>query len=102
MKYCDSDGCEAEANQTVQVSIDRAHDGTRHLCHACYQAYLIGVQHGRFHEAAVHHTQPNRASSQLVPYTKEWHEQHNPPDPKESTAPSFQEAMKDQWSQWPS
>lgn len=103
MKYCDSDTCDAEAVEVVRVSCNKAHDGRRHYCQQCYQMYLIGVQHGRFHEAAVHHAKPGEDSSQLKPHSKAWKEQQKIYDkPKESNAPSFQEAMKDQWSQWPS
>lgn len=45
--YCSTDGCEAQATQTVPVSVHAADDDTRSFCYACYSAYCIGVQHGR-------------------------------------------------------
>ena len=64
MNYCDISMCEAEATQTVATSEEKAHDSTMNLCDACYEIYMIGVQHGRFHEAALHGTVPGRDSSQ--------------------------------------
>ena len=49
-KYCDNYCCEAEAIKTVPVSIKRAGDSKRKFCGACYDAYVIGVQHGRLSE----------------------------------------------------
>lgn len=74
IRYCDSSTCDSEAVEVVRVSVDKPHDGKRHLCQQCYQMYLIGVQHGRFHEAAVHKTEPSRGSSQIKPYSKAWKE----------------------------
>lgn len=67
MKYCDSEGCHADATEQVKVSVDKAHDDTRNFCDSCFYTYLIGVQHGRFHEAALHGTVPGRDSSQNKP-----------------------------------
>lgn len=78
MKYCDSFTCDGEAVETVRVSVNKAHDGRRHLCQQCYEMYMIGVQHGRFHEAAVMKVQPSRGSSQLKPHTKAWKEHQKP------------------------
>jgi hypothetical protein len=48
--YCDNYLCENEATKTVPVSVRRAGDSERKFCEACYEAYVIGVQHGRFSE----------------------------------------------------
>jgi hypothetical protein len=49
-EYCDNYLCESEATKTVPVSIRRAGDSERKFCEACYEAYVIGVQHGRISE----------------------------------------------------
>jgi hypothetical protein len=49
-EYCDNYLCENEATKTVPVSIRRAGDSERKFCEACYEAYVIGVQHGRIGE----------------------------------------------------
>lgn len=49
-KYCDNEYCESEAVKTVLVSVRRAGDSKRRFCAACYEAYVIGVQHGRLSE----------------------------------------------------
>jgi hypothetical protein len=49
-KYCNNQFCESEATKTVSVSVRRAGDSKRHFCEACYEAYVIGVQHGRICE----------------------------------------------------
>ena len=46
-EYCDNYLCESEATKTVPVSVRRAGDSERKFCEACYEAYVIGVQHGR-------------------------------------------------------
>jgi len=46
-EYCDNYLCENEAAKTVPVSVRRAGDSERKFCEACYEAYVIGVQHGR-------------------------------------------------------
>jgi hypothetical protein len=53
---CDTEDCEGQAVASVPVSCNAAHDGFRRLCSICHSAYLTGVQHGRFHEAANHGT----------------------------------------------
>jgi hypothetical protein len=67
MKYCDNQWCECPATQTVKVSINKPHDGKRRYCDSCYEVYMIGVQHGRHHEAAVHGVQVGQDSSQDKP-----------------------------------
>jgi hypothetical protein len=49
-KYCDNQFCESEAVETVPVSVKTAGDSDRNFCAACYEAYVIGVQHGRISE----------------------------------------------------
>ena len=49
-EYCDIQFCEAEAIEKVPVSVHRAGDSERKFCGGCYEAYLIGVQHGRLSE----------------------------------------------------
>jgi hypothetical protein len=49
-EYCDNQKCESEATKTVSVSVRRAADSKRHFCEACYEACVIGVQHGRISE----------------------------------------------------
>ncbi|MGA9453625.1 MAG: HEPN domain-containing protein [Verrucomicrobiia bacterium] len=46
-EYCDNYLCESEAIKTVPVSVEKAGDSERKFCAACYEAYVIGVQHGR-------------------------------------------------------
>jgi len=50
--FCDNGSCENEAVDRVPVSVNEAHDEKRRFCGPCQEAYTIGVQHGRFHEAA--------------------------------------------------
>jgi hypothetical protein len=48
--FCDNQFCEAEAVKTVPVSVRSAGDSKRKFCGACYEAYVIGVQPGRYSE----------------------------------------------------
>lgn len=48
--YCEAEGCEAEATETVPVSLDKAGDSKRHYCWTCSQVYHTGVQHGSLRE----------------------------------------------------
>lgn len=82
MKYCDTEGCEAEASEKVRVSVNKPHDETRNYCYTCYEVYLTGVQHGRFHEAAIYKAKPHPGTSQLKPYTKAWTEMNKSWGPK--------------------
>ena len=65
--FCDAEGCEAHATNCVAVSVNKPHDNFRHYCECCAQVYMVGVQHGRHHEAARHHDKPGRDSSQEKP-----------------------------------
>jgi hypothetical protein len=47
MRFCDNEYCEAEAVETVKVSVNKPCDQTRQYCATCYQAYIVGCQHGR-------------------------------------------------------
>lgn len=49
-EFCDNQFCENEAIKTVPVSVRHAGDSKRNFCGACYEAYVIGVQHGRYSE----------------------------------------------------
>ena len=49
-EFCDNVLCENEAVKTVPVSVKRSGDSERKFCAACYEAYTIGVQHGRISE----------------------------------------------------
>jgi hypothetical protein len=49
-EYCDNQFCENEAVKIVPVSVKRSGDSERKFCAACYEAYTIGVQHGRISE----------------------------------------------------
>jgi hypothetical protein len=49
-EYCDIQFCEAKAIQKAPISVHRAGDSERKFCGGCYEAYLIGVQHGRLSE----------------------------------------------------
>ena len=49
-EFCDNVFCENEAVKTVPVSVKRPEDSKRKFCAACYEAYIIGVQHGRISE----------------------------------------------------
>jgi hypothetical protein len=46
-EFCANQFCESEAVETVPVSVEKAGDSERKFCTACYEAYVIGVQHGR-------------------------------------------------------
>lgn len=59
--------CDNIAVYKVAVSINTSHDSEYRLCYGCYQAYLVGVQHGRWHEAVRLGTVPGRDSSQEKP-----------------------------------
>jgi hypothetical protein len=63
--FCDF--CEARAIIRRVVSVERPHDDARNLCHSCDAAYMVGVQHGRHHEAALHRVVPGTDSSQELP-----------------------------------
>lgn len=65
--WCSSFPCEARAVEEVAVSVNKPHDDTRCYCEACLDVYYVGVQHGRFHEAALHGREPGRDSSQELP-----------------------------------
>lgn len=65
--YCDNEFCEFPASKRVVVSVNEAHDETRNLCASCEEVYSIGVQHGRFHEAACYGAKPGRGSAQDPP-----------------------------------
>lgn len=67
---CDHNSCEAPATHRVVVSVNEPHDGVRNYCDDCYNIYLVGVQHGRHHEAACHKIKPGRGSSQEPPQIK--------------------------------
>jgi hypothetical protein len=64
---CDASCCINHAQYRVMVSKDRPHDGFRDYCPTCYEAYMVGVQHGRYHEAYRHRNMPGRDSSQDYP-----------------------------------
>jgi hypothetical protein len=49
-EFCDNQFCENEAVKTVPVSVRQSGDSERKFCAACYEAYTIGVQHGRISE----------------------------------------------------
>lgn len=65
--YCDNPFCEAPATKRVAVSEDELHDDTRNYCSACEDVYTVGVQHGRYHEAALHGDRPGHDSAQDPP-----------------------------------
>lgn len=64
---CDGSCCLAEATTVVAVSVNKAHDEQRQYCEACLDIYYVGVQHGRWHEAAKLGKAPGRDSSQDPP-----------------------------------
>jgi hypothetical protein len=49
-EFCENVFCENEAVKTVPVSVKRPEDAERKFCAACYEAYTIGIQHGRISE----------------------------------------------------
>jgi hypothetical protein len=49
-EFCDNEFCENEAVETVPVSVRQSGDSERKFCAPCYEAYVIGVQHGRISE----------------------------------------------------
>ena len=59
-EYCDNQFCESEAVETVPVSVKRSGDSERKFCEACYEAYCIGVQHGRLNENPNAYRKPQR------------------------------------------
>ncbi len=59
MDYCDSQGCEAEATTRVPVSVNEAGDEMRDYCDSCNDVYCVGVQHGRYYEAALRGGKPD-------------------------------------------
>ena len=61
--YCDIQFCEAEAVRKVPVSVRNAGDSERKFCGVCYEAYVIGVQHGRISENP-------KAYSEIVPLAR--------------------------------
>jgi hypothetical protein len=65
--WCSSFACDARAVEEVAVSVNEPHDETRCYCEACLDVYYVGVQHGRYHEAALHGSSPGRDSSQELP-----------------------------------
>lgn len=52
VKFCDNTYCDAEAIETVDVSVKQAGDEERNYCGACLEAYYVGVQHGRIRTLA--------------------------------------------------
>jgi hypothetical protein len=67
VQYCGSASCEAPATQRVVTSENKPHDSVRNYCEQCCDVYYVGVQHGRFHEAALYGAKPGRDSSQEPP-----------------------------------
>lgn len=65
--WCSTFACEARAVEQVAVSVNKPHDDTRCYCEACLDVYYVGVQHGRYHEAALHGRAPGRDCSQQLP-----------------------------------
>ena len=57
------ENCGAVASRKVPVSVNNPHDEKRHYCDACFEAYYVGLQHGRYHEAARYGCKPGRDSS---------------------------------------
>lgn len=66
-RYCDNPLCEAEAVRTVSVSIKKPGDSTRHYCEACYEAYCVGVQHGRLSENPFAYASAERLKGEPTP-----------------------------------
>ena len=50
-RWCENEGCESPAMETVETSINKAGDSKRHYCYPCYCAYMVGMQHKSFTEA---------------------------------------------------
>lgn len=67
VQYCDTFTCEAPATQRVVTSENKPHDSVRNYCEQCCDVYYVGVQQGRFHEAALYGAKPGRDSSQDPP-----------------------------------
>jgi hypothetical protein len=67
MTFSDNPLCEAEAVEQVHVSTEAPHDDTRNYCASCLDVYYVGVQHGRYHEAALAGREPGGDSSQERP-----------------------------------
>jgi hypothetical protein len=69
--YCENQYCDSLAEHVVPASSDKAHDGVCCYCEACVDVYFVGVQHGRYHEAACHGEAEFRDNSPMVPPQKE-------------------------------
>ena len=76
-QLCDNNGrpiecanvdCEAGATVMVLASRNRPCDSFRCYCYSCHDVYMVGVQHGRHHEAERFAQQPSRQSSQEYPH----------------------------------
>lgn len=65
--WCSNFACGARAVEEVAVSLNKPHDDMRCYCEACLDVYYVGVQHGRYHEAALHGSEPGGDSSQELP-----------------------------------
>jgi hypothetical protein len=61
--FCDAECCENVAAYRVIVSVNKFGDATRNYCYTCQEVYMIGVQHGRFREAALYGAKPGRQSA---------------------------------------
>ena len=48
VRFCDNPPCEAPAVKRVRVSVNAPGDEFRWYCYTCYEAYMVGRQHGRF------------------------------------------------------
>jgi hypothetical protein len=60
---CESSYCEAETTAKFAVSENEPYDETRNYCEACREIYYVGLQHGRYHEAARYGLKPGRESA---------------------------------------
>lgn len=65
--HCEALGCNAHATNCVMASVNAPHDEHRHYCGGCVEVYLVGVQHGRHHEARKRKSYPGRDDSQEKP-----------------------------------
>lgn len=65
--FCEGTACEAPATEILMVSEGAPHSGSRRFCDQCTEAYWVGVQHGRYHEAAIYDKSPAPDHSQTLP-----------------------------------
>jgi hypothetical protein len=52
-EWCEIDGCESPAMDTVPVSVEVGTLGKRNLCYPCSEAYMIGCQYANLRDQRI-------------------------------------------------